>query len=71
MSKVNWSKLNNVDVIMFANGAMSGNSLYRRYKNTEAGGMVRNMLRERGVEGARKIALDAKRRILEKANVER
>ena len=68
MSKVNWSKLNSVDVIMFANGAMSGRSLYKRYKNTEVGGMVRNMLRDRGVDGARKIAQHAKRRILANAN---
>lgn len=68
MTKVNWSKLNILDVIMFANGAMSGRSLYSRYKNTEVGGMVRNMLRERGVNGARKIAIDAKRRILDRSN---
>lgn len=69
MSKVNWSKLNSVDVIMFANGVMSGRSFYKRYANTPTGGMVRNMLRSRGVDGARRIARDAKRRILEKSNV--
>jgi hypothetical protein len=68
MSKVNWSKLNSVDVIMFANGAMSGRSFYKRYANTPSGGMVRNMLRERGVDGARKIAQNAKRRLLANAN---
>jgi len=64
--KIDWKKLDPVDVVLFSGGLMSGENFYKRYKNTPVGGMVRSMLRERGVDGARKIARYAKRRILAK-----
>lgn len=40
----------------FAEGQASGRELYQAYKNTKNGGIVRNLLREKGVEEARKLA---------------
>ena len=43
----------------FAEGEVSGRGLYEVYKNTDNGGMVRNLLREKGVSEARRLARKA------------
>lgn len=58
----NWSIISDVVLSMFANNLLTGDQLYRRYKNTEHGGAVRNLLREKKVSGARKLARMALRR---------
>ncbi len=40
----------------FANGKISGEVLYDKYKGTERGGEVRSLLRNHGVSHARKLA---------------
>lgn len=40
----------------FAEGRVSGRQLYEVYKNTKAGGIVRNLLRDKGVLEARRLA---------------
>lgn len=54
--KIDWSLLYEWDIENFACGRISGNELKRLYTGTNAGGMVRRMLAERGVDNARKIA---------------
>lgn len=43
----------------FAEGEVSGRGLYEVYKNTDNGGIVRNLLREKGVSEARRLARKA------------
>lgn len=57
-----WRALNLYDVNDFAIGAISGREFYSIYKNTPLGGKVRNLLRERGVKGARELAMRAVKR---------
>lgn len=40
----------------FAEGRVSGRQLYEVYKNTKLGGIVRNLLRDKGVLEARRLA---------------
>lgn len=58
----NWNSLDYISLARFANGTLSGRSLYARYKNTDNGGVVRNLLRENGVDKARRLAKKALRR---------
>jgi len=58
---MNWSVLttnsSQIDLLrMFAEGRVSGRQLYEVYKYTEAGGVVRNLLRDKGVLEARRLA---------------
>jgi|SanBayMetagenome_1026888.scaffolds.fasta_scaffold27064_2 hypothetical protein len=59
--KIDWTLIKNADVYTFAHGLTSGRSLYRLYVNTEAGGQVRNLVRQ-GVERARVLAKKTLRR---------
>lgn len=49
----------------FAEGRVSGRQLYEVYKNTKLGGIVRNLLRDKGVEDARRLA----KRALERRSI--
>lgn len=60
----NWSLIKTGDIYFFAEGKLSGRQIYNKYKNTKAGGVVRNLLRENGVDRARKLASKAARRRL-------
>lgn len=62
----NWKLINTSDMYLFGNGKLSGREIYRNYKNTKAGGIIRNLLRENGVAKARKLALRAATRRLNK-----
>lgn len=58
---MNWNALttnsSQVDLLrMFAEGQVSGRQLYDVYKYTETGGIVRNLLRDKGVLEARRLA---------------
>jgi len=58
---MNWNALttnsSQVDLLrMFAEGQVSGRQLYEVYKNTKLGGIVRNLLRDKGVLEARRLA---------------
>lgn len=66
----NWSLIGVGDIYLFANGELSGRGIYNKYKNTKAGGVVRNLLRNNGVDRARKLALKAARRRFNKINNE-
>ena len=67
---MNWNDLtgNNAKINLlrqFANGAVSGRQLYAVYKNTAHGGLVRGLLRDKGVEDARRLA----KRALERRSI--
>ena len=68
-NQFNWLNLNSVDVLKFANGTISGREFYALYKNTEKGGAVRNLLRERGVRKSRELARRAMQRLLKGVSV--
>jgi hypothetical protein len=53
------SKRNVTAVSNFANGNMSGRSFYSSFANTSAGGTVRGLLRNHGVDRARTLARKA------------
>lgn len=61
-----WSFVDDVTLLCFSNGMISGRSFYAKYKNTENGGDVRNLLRIHGVEKSRQLALRAVKRRREK-----
>lgn len=61
---LNWSgflstETDLLNLAKFASGTYSGRDLYSRYKNTGKGGFVRGLLREKGVQKARKLASNA------------
>lgn len=58
----NWSIISDVVLSLFANGLLTGDQLYSKFRNTEHGGAVRNLLREKRVDGARRLAKMALRR---------
>lgn len=60
MRKVKWNMLKNSQASLkaFLNQEISGRELYERYKNTDVGGEVRNLLRG-GVTRARDITRKA------------
>ncbi len=62
MNKVDWSVVNDVVLVAFAYGIISDKKFYSQFKSTEHGGMFRNLLREKGVNNARKLALRALQR---------
>jgi hypothetical protein len=62
MQKVDWSVVNDVVLVAFAHGIISDKKFYSQFKSTEHGGMIRNLLREKGVDNARKLALRALQR---------
>jgi hypothetical protein len=63
---VNWKKLSgNFDkyvLAAFAGGEISGRTFYSWHKNTVTGGEARNLIRDRGVTYARRLARKALRR---------
>ena len=58
----NWSIIDSITLSCFANGLLTGDQLYSKFRNTEHGGAVRNLLREKKVNGARRLARMALRR---------
>jgi len=56
----NWTVIKSVvgesNIREFASGDLSGRGLYELARNTDAGGEVRTLLRNRGVSGARTLA---------------
>jgi hypothetical protein len=67
---MNWNDLtantSQVNLLrQFIKGDVSGRQLYDVYKNTAYGGIVRGLLREKGVEDARRLA----KRALERRSI--
>lgn len=63
--KIDWTLIRDSDIYTFAHGIRSGRSLYSLYVNTEAGGQVRNLIRQ-GVDRARLLAKKTLRRRMQK-----
>jgi hypothetical protein len=59
--KIDWTLIRDSDIKNFADGFISGRGLYSKYVNTEAGGQVRNLVRQ-GVDRARTLARKTLRR---------
>lgn len=62
----NWNELlnNNLrsSMVEFIKGNASGRQIERQLRNTEFAGQFRQLIRSRGVEGARKLGVQAARR---------
>jgi hypothetical protein len=54
--RVDWSEIDTNQIRAFASGKISGKEFYRLNVNTKTGGIVRQMLRDRGVDEARELA---------------
>lgn len=51
-----WNIVDDVTLVSFARGLISGRNFYNLFKNTENGGQIRNLLRSYGVDRARDCA---------------
>ena len=55
-TKTEWKKLDDIHLVNFSNGIISGAEWYSKHKNTETGGIVRSILRTHRVAKARTLA---------------